>query len=83
MTVLISTGGEVHAIIVGEDRKRVIEDVAQRLAYYKIKYSGERTTIKGLTDEDMGATKKRVEVIIKEWERIDGKVCASGKEEVV
>jgi NACalpha-BTF3-like transcription factor len=73
--VLISTGGDTWAVMQFQDKKTAIEKAADKYAYAKVKYNGERTTIKGLSEEDIVVVKEKAKAIIKNWENTAGDVC--------
>jgi NACalpha-BTF3-like transcription factor len=69
--VLISTGGDTWAVMHFQDKGRAIEATADKYAYARVKYSEERTTIRGLSEEDIATVKNKANAIIKKWGVID------------
>jgi hypothetical protein len=68
--VVISTGGDTWAVLQFQNKKIAIEKVAEKYAYAKVKYNGERTTIKGLNEDDIAIVKEKARSIIKSWNGI-------------
>lgn len=67
IVVTISTGGDLWAVMFFKDKKRAIEEAANKYAYARVRYDGERTHIKGLSEADIEIVKEKAKAIVKNW----------------
>lgn len=71
IVVTISTGGDSWAVMFFKDKGKAIEEAANKYAYARVKYEGEHTSIKGLSEKDISLVKEKAQAIIKNWSKTD------------